>query len=78
MITEEKFCQYLFFIQFQLTLVDSNVNERYIVGIIAKLRSFFPPENGFCLIENWVFADDFGKISGTSPNELYYNLTKTH
>jgi hypothetical protein len=79
MITEEKFCQYINYIQFLLTLVDEDRKVPHIRGILKEIRKSFPvDENGFCEIEHYCFDLSFGKPTHESiyenPSELYQRL----
>jgi hypothetical protein len=80
MITEEKFCDYINYIQFLLTLVDENRSQPHIRAIIKKIQESFPiDENGHCEISHYCFDLNFGKPTPDgeyeSPQELYERLT---
>jgi len=81
MITQEKFTQYINYIQLLLTLVDESRSQKHILSIMKHLHTFFPrDENGFSELEHYIFDNNFGKPTTESeyesPDELYKRLTK--
>ena len=80
MITKEKFIQYINFIEFQLNLVDSDQEHKYIRGILKEIQKSFPKDdNGHCEVSHYIFDLNFGKSSPESeyetPDMLYDRLT---
>jgi len=84
MITHQKFIDYLNFIHFQLSLVNENRNDKYIRGILDKVRESFPrSEDGFCELEFYCFYTNFATLEtennyGETTQELYDRLTKQY
>jgi hypothetical protein len=80
MIEKQKFIDYLNFIHFQLSLVDENINHKYIRGILNKIRESFPRnEDGFCELEFYCFYTNFATLEtesnyGETPQKLFDRL----
>lgn len=68
MITQEKFVQYINYIEFLLVLVDDSPNHKHIRGILKLLNENFPDSD----METYVFSE-----KKESPNAFYERLTKT-
>ena len=67
-IRQEKFVQYLNYIEFLLVLVDENKNHKHIRGILKLLLEHFPDYD----MEAYILSD-----RKETPEELYERLTKT-
>jgi len=79
MITQEKFCQYINYIQFLVTLVDEDRKQKHILSIMKHLHTFFPrDEDGFSEVEHYCFFLDFGKCGDEyeSVENFYKRLNK--
>jgi hypothetical protein len=77
MITQEKFCNYINYIQFLINLVDEEKNQKHIISIMKHLHSYFPRDkDGNSELENYCFYLNFGKLEDDyeSPEELYNRL----
>ncbi len=79
MITKEKFCSYINYIEFLLVLVDEDRNQSHIKSILNLIHKSFPKdENGFSHVEHHIFDLDFKNneidLEHRTPEELYNYL----
>ena len=65
MITQQKFAEYIYYIEFLLVLVDDSPNHKHIRGILKLLSEQFPDYD----MQTYVFSD-----KQETPDELYERL----